>query len=131
MANELNGTGQAQSQSQLQQQEITISVQSAGDPELERRIFGQVYSAGRQLKTLSAVIEVLLAAHAASDPSFAQSGGAHDAVEKFRNMQQEILKAKSLRDPDRLIRELDALRQSDAQGFAAARDKLTAWLKDK
>ncbi|HET7539066.1 MAG TPA: hypothetical protein VFK05_04315 [Polyangiaceae bacterium] len=51
-------------QAQSQQQNITISVESAGDPDLERRIFGQVHSAGRQLRNLSAVVEVLLAAHA-------------------------------------------------------------------
>jgi hypothetical protein len=129
MANDGNGNGQTQSQ--LQQQEITISVQSAGDPELERRIFGQVHSAGRQLRHLSAVVEVLIAAQAASNPAFAESGQAREAVEAFRKMQQEILKAKGLQDPERLIKELDALRQSDTQAFAQVRDQLTQWLKDK
>jgi len=74
-----NGTGNAQSQSQ--QQEITISVQSAGDPELERRIFAQVHSAGRQLRSLSAVIEVLLAAQKASNQSFGEEGEARNVIE--------------------------------------------------
>jgi len=124
-----NGTGNAQSQSQ--QQEITISVQSAGDPELERRIFAQVHSAGRQLRSLSAVIEVLLAAQKASNQSFGEEGEARNVIETFRKMQVDILKAKGLRDPNRLIKELDALRQTDAEAFASVRDQLTQWLKDK
>jgi hypothetical protein len=123
--------GSGQTQSQTQQQEITISVESAGDPELERRIFGQVHSAGRQLRNLSAVIDVLLAAQAATNPSFAQEGAARDAIETFRKMQTDILKAKSLRDPDRLIKELEALRQTDAPAFATVRDQLSQWLRDK
>ena len=129
MAND--GTGNGQAQSQTQQQEITISVQSAGDPDLERRIFAQVHSAGRQLRSLSAVIEVLLAAQAANNPSFAQEDAARNAIETFRKMQLDILKAKGLRDPARLIKELDALRQTDAQAFATVRDQLTQWLQDK
>ena len=71
-------------QSQTQQQAITISVESAGDPDLEHRIFSQVHSAGRQLRNLSAVVEVLLAAHEATDPVFAQANEARAAVDAFK-----------------------------------------------
>jgi hypothetical protein len=115
-------------QSQSQQQAVTISIDSAGDPDLERRIFSQVHSAGRQLRNLSAVVEVLLAAHEASDPGFAQDGDARAAVETFKKMQLDILRAKSLRDPDQLIGQLEALRRVDATAFATLRDRLSAWL---
>jgi hypothetical protein len=51
---------------------VTVSIESSSDPDLERRIFSQVHSAGRQLKTISAVIEVMLAA-LQSDPNFAKA----------------------------------------------------------
>ena len=122
--------GDVQSQSQSQQT-IVITAASSGDPELERRIFSDVQSAGRQLRNISAVVEVLLAAHEAADPSFASNGVAHDAVQTFREMQQKILRAKSLRDPDRLIAQLEALRTVDAQAFAALCDRLNQWLPGK
>jgi hypothetical protein len=122
---------QNETQSQSQQQAITISVQSAGDPEMERRIFGQVHSAGRQLRNIAAVVEVLLAAHAARDPGFADNGDARAAIEAFTKMQLDILKAKGPRDPDRLIHELEALRRADPTLFGQLRDRLTDWLKDK
>jgi hypothetical protein len=118
-------------QSQFQQQAITISVESAGDPDLERRIFGQVHSAGRQLSNLAAVIEVLLTAQQAANPAFAQAGPDQKAVETFRKMQADILRAKSTIDPDRLISHLDDLRRVDATAFAALRDRLSAWLYGK
>ena len=123
--------GDTQSQTQSQQQTITITAASSGDPELERRIFSEVQSAGRQLRNITAVVEILLAAHEAPDPSFASSGIAHDAVQTFREMQQQILRAKSLRDPDRLIGQLEALRRVDAQAFGAVRDRLNQWLQGK
>jgi hypothetical protein len=123
--------GDAQSQTQTQQQTITITAASSGDPELERRIFSEVQSAGRQLRNISAVVEVLLAAHEAADSSFASSGSAHDAIQTFREMQLQILRAKSLRDPDRLIDQLEALRRVDAQAFGALRDRLNQWLPGK
>jgi hypothetical protein len=123
--------GDAQSQTQSQQQTITITAASSGDPELERRIFSEVQSAGRQLRNISAVVEILLAAHEATDPSFASTGVAHDAVQTFREMQLQILRAKSFRDPDRLIGQLEALRRVDAQAFGAVRDRLNQWLQGK
>jgi hypothetical protein len=117
----------ASTQNQSQQQTLTISVASAGDPDLERRIFSQVHSAGRQLRNLSAVVELLLASHAA-DPNFAQSAEARAAVDAFKQMQLDILRAKSLQDPDKLFSELEALRKADPVAFATLRDRLKTWL---
>ena len=124
-------SGEAISQSQSQQQFVTVTVESGGDPELERRIFSQVHSAGRQLRNVSAVLELLLAAHEASGGTFAPAPQAQQAVEAFRAMQLDILKAKSVRDPERLISQLEAMRQVDAQAFARLRDRLNEWLRDK
>ena len=95
---------------------------------LLRRCFGQVHSAGRQLRNLAAVIEVLLSAQQAANPAFAQAGPDQEAVETFRRMQADILRAKSMVDPDHLISQLDALRRVDATAFAAVRERLNAWL---
>jgi hypothetical protein len=120
----------ASTQSQSQQQNITISVESAGDPDLERRIFGQVHSAGRQLRNLSAVVELLLAAHD-TDQSFAQSDEARAAIATFRQMQLDILRAKSLRDPEKLVSQLEALQKADPAQFAIVAGRLKGWLADK
>ena len=45
----------SQRQSQSQDQVITVNLNSSSDPELERRIFTHVYSAGRQPGQLAAV----------------------------------------------------------------------------
>jgi hypothetical protein len=45
-------------------------------------------------------------------------------------MQLDILKAKSLRNPERLIDELEVLRRVDGPAFTALRDRLNEWLKD-
>ena len=124
-------SGETSSQNQSQQQVVTVTVESAGDPDLERRIFSQVHSAGRQLRNLSAVVEVLLVAIEASGGPFLQDSPAQKAVETFRAMQLDILKAKSLRNPERLIDELEVLRRVDGQAFTALRDRLNEWLKDK
>jgi len=123
----MTGDAVSNTQSQVQQQTVTVSIQSSSDPELEQRIFSQVHSAGRQLKTISAVIEVMLAA-LQSDPNFAM---ADPAIATFREMQHDILVAKSLRDPEKLVSQLAALQQADAAKFAIVRDELRDFLKDK
>jgi hypothetical protein len=126
MAGDAVSNTQAQTQIQL----LTVSVESSGDPDLERRIFSQVHSAGRQLKTISAVVEVLLAALAA-DPNFAQTEPAKSTIEAFKNMQLDILRAKCLHDPNKLVSQLDALQHVDPTEFANVRDRLKDWLRDK
>ena len=118
-----------QNQSQSQSQTITISAVSSGDVELEHRIFSDVQSAGRQLKNITGVVELLLAVQEAADPAFGKSGAAPDAIAAFRDMQVQILRAKSLRDPDRLIGQLEALRRSDPSTFTTVRERLMTWLQ--
>jgi hypothetical protein len=113
-------------QSQSQQQTISISVQSAGDPDLERHIFSEVHSAGRQLRSLSAVVELLLAGRE-NDPPFI-TPEARKTVDAFRDIQHDILLAKSLRNPDKLMSQLENLRKADPNGFDLVRDRLSKWL---
>lgn len=120
----------ANNQSQVQQTTFNLSFESSGDPALEGRIFSQVHSAGRQLRNISAVIEVLLAAHTAQDPNFAASGDAREAVDTFKQMQLDILRAKAAADPDRLIAQLDALRRVDSAAFSTLRGRLNQWLAE-
>jgi hypothetical protein len=116
-------------QSQSQQQTISISVQSAGDPDLERRIFSEVHSAGRQLRSLSAVVELLLAGKE-NNPPF-DTPEASETVATFRDIQHDILLAKSLRNQDKLMSQLENLRKADPNEFNSVRDRLKAWLADK
>ena len=116
-------------QNQSQQQTISITVQSAGDPDLERRIFSQVHSAGRQLRSLSAVVELLLVGRE-NDPPFAPPE-ARETVATFRKIQHDILLAKSLPNPDQLMSQLENLRKADTNAFNSVRDRLRDWLADK
>jgi hypothetical protein len=118
-----------QNQAQTQQQTVTISVESAGDPELEQRIFSSVHSVGRQLGFLSAVVELLLASKG-DDPGFAATEEERKAVSDFRRMRGDILRAKSLRDPERLIRQLEALKQIDQSAFSALRERLQTFFAE-
>jgi hypothetical protein len=104
-----------------------VNLNSSSDPELERRIFSQVHSAGRQLGHLAAVVQLLLDAREA-DPSFAQSGEAQARIEAFRAVQADIAREKKRRDPERLIERLENLKTTDPTTFTAIRERLCKWL---
>lgn len=116
-----------QSQSQSQEQVVTVNLNSSSDPELERRIFSQVHSAGRQLGHLAAVVKLLLDAREA-DPSFAQSEEAQATLEAFKAVQADIAREKKRRDPERLIERLENLKTTDPTTFTAIRERLRKWL---
>lgn len=120
--------GESNQQSQIQQQSINISVASSGDVDLERRIFSEVHSAGRQLQRLSEIVDVLLTRELKQDGSLEGSKEAKAAIDDFRKMREDILKAKSAFQPDRVIEQLDALRQVDSAAFDKARTQLLDWL---
>lgn len=119
----------SQSQSQTQRQTVEINVQSSGDPEFERHVFDRVHSVGRQLGRIAAVVEALLDAQAGA-PNFAQTPQARAAVEAFRLMRADIAQARRLRDPDRLVAELENLRDEDPAAFSALRERLRIWLDE-
>jgi hypothetical protein len=117
-------------QSQTQQQLITINLESSGDPELERRLLNGRHGVGRQLGELSAVVEVLLAAHEKG----AAPAEADAAVEKFKKAQAEIRREKRLRERERLLQTLEKvqrLERAEARDVEEARKAIRAlrdWL---
>lgn len=121
------GQAQAQTQTQTQNTSLLVSIQSSSDPGLERRIFGQVASAGRQINRMASVLEVLIAA-------FERDGGsnanpiASEAIAAFRAMQDEIAQEKASRAPERIIEALEALRREDPDACGRLRSHLRAWL---
>ena len=122
-------------QEQSQNQSIQISVNSAGDPELERRIFCEVASVGRQLGTISDALALALGALAN------QVGLPHDpetteTLERFATLRRTIEAAKEARDaaclgrdPDQLMRALEALQRTDPNACAQYRERLSSWLE--
>lgn len=115
-------------QSQIQQQSINISVASSGDVELERRIFSEVHSAGRQLQRLSEIVNVLLEQELSVNAALETTEPSKGAIEEFRKMRDDILKAKSAFQTDRVIAQLQALGKVDATEFGNARNQLLDWL---
>lgn len=123
------GPGQTQSQTQAQTQNtsLMVSIQSSSDPGLERRIFGKVASAGRQLSRMANVLEILIAA-------FERDGGsnatpiASEAIAAFRAMQDEIAQEKAGRAPERIIEALEELRAEDPEAYGRVRSRLRQWL---
>jgi hypothetical protein len=106
-----------------------INVQSAGDPALERKIFGSVHSAGRQLGRICAVVELLLAQRA-GDPAFAADPRERAAVQAFQEMQRDIQREKQARDPQRIIDALEHMRQVDPDAFRELLPRLSQWVKE-
>lgn len=124
-------SGVEQGQQQSQSQSVEISVRSAGDVELERRIFAEVSSVGRQLGTvldvLAAVVDAL-----ADRPGFAPDAPS-DAVRALRELRASIAAEKAalaeqrLVPPELLIEALDALATTNPVAYASYREQLAAW----
>jgi hypothetical protein len=113
-----------QKQKQSQEQNVTISVQSSGDPQLEGRILNELYSAGKQLGSLSAVIQLLLATRTAD---FLLTPEQLTALSEFEAMQRAIEEEKRRRRPARIVEELEQL-PSDAPEARKLRGELREWL---
>lgn len=119
---------QRQSQVQSQTQSIQISIDSAGDPELERRIFRDVHSVGRQLARLSDALAVVL-------ERVDLQGGTPDpqalkAIAEFKKMRDEIRQELDNRDRN-LIGELQELRDKHRERFDALTPDLRALLESQ
>jgi len=111
-------------QNQSQAQTVTINVQSSGDPQLEGRILNELYSTGKQLSSLSAVIQLLLATRSAD---FLLTADQVTALNEFEAMQQRIEEEKRRRKPGRIVEELERL-APDAPEARTLRAELRAWL---
>jgi hypothetical protein len=113
-----------QQQGQRQEQNVTINVQSSGDPTLESRILNELYSTGKQLSSLAAVVELLLATRA---PDYLLTPEQFEALGEFEAMQGAIEAEKRRRKPARIAEELERL-PPDAPEARQLRNELRDWL---
>jgi len=113
-----------QQQGQRQEQNVTINVQSSGDPALESRILNELYSAGKQLSSLAAVVELLLATRA---PDYLLTPEQFEALGEFEAMQGTIEAEKRRRKPARIAEALERL-SPEAPEARQLRNELRDWL---
>jgi len=111
-------------QKQHQKQNVTVNVQSSGDPALESRILNELYSTGKQLGSLAAVVQLLLATRL---PDYLLTPDQLEAQAKFDAMQAEIAAEKRRRKPTRIAEELEGLAPDTPQA-RALRNELRGWL---
>lgn len=119
-----------QTQSQTQSLQLTLNLgQNSGDPELERRVLNELYSAGSQLGRVADVLELLIRA-AEGSPAL-QSHEAELALAAFREMRSKIAELKLARSPEqRFIAELDALKLRDRAQYDRTREVLHRYLDE-
>ena len=117
--------GTAQSQSQTSS--VVVNVGKTSDPALERRIFSEVASAGRQLGRMSAVLVLLIAAY---EQNASGQIGAEEvkAIAAFREMREQIETEKRERSPERIIEALEIMRREDNRTFQEVALRLSQWL---
>ena len=120
---EPGGSSQSgQTQRQAQTQSIEISIGSAGNPDLENRIFRDVHSVGRQLARMSDAIAILLN-QAGLGEALAPVDNPSAALAAFQTMRAEIRKEVGEGDA-RLLEPLQALHDRHPDRFAALAPKL-------
>lgn len=122
-----NGIAPSQSQSQSQTTSVVVNVERTSDPALERKIFSEVASAGRQFARIFDLLEVLVAVYERNalvplEPSAA------DAISAFRAMREQIEKEKRDRSPERIIEALETMRREDQDTYLAVTSRLRQWL---
>lgn len=116
-----------QNQTQSQSNSLQVTIQSSSDPALERRIFGKVASAGKQLGRIAHVLDILIGAYE-RDPNTVQDANAIAAIAAFRSMQADIASEKNARSPERIIEALEELRAEDGKAYVALLPRLRQWL---
>lgn len=122
-----NGIAPSQSQSQSQTTSVVVNVERTSDPALERRIFSEVASAGRQFGRIFDVLDVLITAYECN-ASGTQEPSAADAISAFRAMREQIEKEKKDRSPERIIEALETMRREDQDTYLAVTSRLRQWL---
>ncbi len=116
-----------QTQSQSQNTSVQVTIESSSDPALERRIFSNVASTGRQLGRIADVLDILVAAFEHStnvEPNVAA------VIAAYRDMRAEIEREKAARAPERFIDTLEALRSEDPRAYADLLPRLRQWLSE-
>ncbi len=111
-------------QRQRQEQNVTINVHSSGDPKLESRILNELYSTGKQLSSLSAVVQLLLATRSAD---YQLTPEQFEALGEFEAMQRTIEDEKRRFKPARIADQLERL-PPEAPEARQLRDELRGWL---
>ena len=119
-----------QSQAQSQSTSLLVSIEGSSDPGLERRIFGEIASAGRQLGRLSDVLEVLVTAYERNLANSVEPS-ATATFTAFRQMRSQIEREKAQRTPERIIEALEKLRGEDSAAFVALVGRLRSWLDNQ
>jgi hypothetical protein len=124
-----NQNPQNQTQSQIQHNSLMVTVQNSSDPGLEREIFKNVASAGRQLGRIADVLDILIVAYE-GNPYVVHDANSFAAINAFRNMRAEIAKQVDARSPDRFIEALDALSVENGKAYTALLPRLQQWLDE-
>jgi hypothetical protein len=120
---------QSQSQSQTQTLNLSLSIDNSGNPELERRVFNDVHSPGRQLSRISAVVEVLL--NAVEGHIALQQPAAVASLQAFRELQRDIEAAKLAFTPEQqIVTQLRELAARDPAAHARATATLSSYLQE-
>ena len=117
-------------QNQSQSQSLVVNIQNSSDPALERRIFSEVASEGRQLGLISDVLSILIAAYERNsseslEPSIVSS------IHQFQEMQVQIEKEKKERSPERVIEALETMRREDYETYILVASRLRKWLGEQ
>jgi hypothetical protein len=114
---------------QNQSQSLVVNIQNSSDPALERRIFSEVASEGRQLGLISDVLNILIAAYERNAPE-PLGPGILSSIQKYQDMQAQIEKEKKERSPERVIEALETMRREDNETFLLVVSRLRKWLSD-
>lgn len=116
-------------QNQSQSQSLVVNIQNSSDPALERRIFSEVASEGRQLGLISEVLNILIAAYQRNTPEPLEPV-ILSSITKYQEMQAKIEKEKKERSPERVIEALETMRREDNETYLLVASRLRNWLRD-
>jgi hypothetical protein len=117
-------------QSQSQSQSLVVNIQNSSDPALERRIFSEVASEGRQLGLMADVLNILIAAYEVNAPKPLEPG-ILSSINKYQEMQAQIEKEKKERAPERVIEALATMQIEDKETYLLVASRLRKWLSDQ
>ena len=117
-------------QNQSQSQSLVVNIQNSSDPGLERKIFSEVASEGRQLGRISDVLAILLAAYERNSSEPLEPGIA-SSIRQFHEMQAQIEKQKKQRSPERVIEALETMRREDNEAYKLVASCLRKWLSEQ
>ena len=117
-------------QNQSQTQSLVVNIQSSSDPALERRIFSEVASEGRQLGLISGVLNILLDAYQRYMPG-PLDPEVLNTIRKYQDMQAQIEKEKQARSPERVIEALETMQREDNETYLLVASRLRKWLSDQ